>query len=185
MQEEYPDLDFRSSENYDEPPAYGGIDEFVPPRRPPSIDTVKLYKPTVIIGSGTAVGRSPSFEALPAVVHFSGFKTGGFFEEEVSILNVSSHSQRLQILPPGTQDFSISYEKVGSLAPGMRQKISIKFKPEEYKYHYDCIRIRGEDQVLLVPIHAYPIPNKIFFPTQFDFGKIPICDSAKQVRRHF
>jgi hypothetical protein len=67
----------------------------------------------------------------------------------------------------------------------MAQKIVIKFRPLEYKYHYDCIRIHTEGQDLLIPIHGYPVINKVNFPTQISFGNAPLCEPAERVSRFF
>ena len=65
----------------------------------------------------------------------------------------------------------------------MSQKIQITFTPNEYKYHYDCIRIHTEGQDLLIPIHGYPLINKVNFPTQMSFGNTPLCESVEKVRK--
>ena len=119
------------------------------------------------------------FESFPAIVHFSGWTTGKEFVQVVHIKNASKKSIRFQIYPPTSTEFSIQYEKVGSLAPGMAQKVIVTFVATEYKYHYDCFSFMGEnDASLIVPLHAYPITNKVYFPKLLDFGKIPLCEPA-------
>jgi hypothetical protein len=63
----------------------------------------------------------------------------------------------------------------------MAQKITIKFIPSDYIYYYDSIRINADGQNLLVPIHAYPVINKIDFPKQISFGNFPLCETASRV----
>ncbi len=75
----------------------------------------------------------------------------------------------------------MAFKKIGVLAPGMCQTITISFTPKEYTYYYDCIRINCEGQNLLVPIHGYPIVNKIDFPKQISFGNSPLCEVATKV----
>jgi hypothetical protein len=141
----------------------------------------KILKPSVLPKSGTSINRSDCFEATPAVVHFSGFATGNTYSQEIFVLNHSRTSQRLQLIPPVSSEFLVSCDKVGLLAPGMRQKITVKFEPQEYKYHYDCLRVRGENQSLLIPLHGYPVANKVFFPSSIVFEKTPLCDVATKV----
>ena len=122
------------------------------------------------------------FEASPGIVHFSGWVTGREFVQVVSVKNASKNSIRFQIYPPTSPEFSIQYEKLGSLAPGMEQKIAVKFSASEYKYYYDCFSIQGEgDAAVLVPLHSYPIINKVYFPKLMDFGKIPLCEPTVRV----
>jgi hypothetical protein len=66
----------------------------------------------------------------------------------------------------------------------MSQQITIKFTASEYKYHYDSIRIHTEGQDLLIPLHGYPLLNKVEFPTQISFGNTPLCEPAKKVKLH-
>ncbi len=66
----------------------------------------------------------------------------------------------------------------------MSQKILVKFKPTEYKYYYGCIRIHSNADDLLIPIHAYPVMNKINFPRNLAFGKVPLCEPITKVIIH-
>lgn len=63
----------------------------------------------------------------------------------------------------------------------MSQKITVNFTPNEYKYHYDAIRIHTEGQDLLIPLHGYPVMNKVEFPTQISFGNTPLCEAVERV----
>jgi hypothetical protein len=51
----------------------------------------------------------------------------------------------------------------------------------EYRYFYDCIRIRGKEDELLIPLHAYPILNVIDFPRNLSFGNNPLCETITKV----
>jgi hypothetical protein len=75
----------------------------------------------------------------------------------------------------------LDYALSGSLAAGLSQKVVVIFKPSEYKYFYDCIRIQGKDDDLLIPIHAYPISNVVEFPRTVGFGSVPLCEPASKV----
>ena len=133
------------------------------------------------LDNNTKTHYSSHFSSSPPVVHFSGLIAGQMQTQVISIINRSATSQRLLIVPPNTSFFNIEYEKRGLLAPGMAQKIKLTFLPEEFKYYYDAIKIRGEHQNLLVPIHGYPIINKIDFPSNFSFGTTPLCEPVKRV----
>ena len=60
-------------------------------------------------------------------------------------------------------------------------KISVKFHPVAYTYYYDCIRIRAENQNLVIPLHGYPVINNIEFPSNIQFGNSPLCEPATKV----
>ena len=97
---------------------------------------------------------------------------------DVNIINISKQKVRMNILPLNSTVFKIYYKLVGSLAPGMSQKVRVKFTPSEYRYFYGCIRIHGEEEDLLVPIHAYPVLSMIDFPKYVQFGCCPLAEAA-------
>jgi hypothetical protein len=119
-----------------------------------------------------------SFEAFPPIAHFSQWSAGQSCTQLISVTNCSKRSLRFQIYPPSSTEFVLEYDKIGSLAPGMSQTIAVKFTALEYRYYYDCIRIQGEDSTLLIPLHGYPIANKVYFPKQLFFGSVPLCEPA-------
>lgn len=129
----------------------------------------------------TAIGHGIAFEVSPPLVHFSGFEIGKQFRHVVRVINTAIKNQRMSIIPPSTQYFSVECEKKGMMAAGMSQAITVVFKPTEYKYYYDCIRIKAENQDLLIPLHGYPIMNEIDFPKNLSFGSVPLCEPAVKV----
>lgn len=67
----------------------------------------------------------------------------------------------------------------------MAQEIFINFKPSEYKYYYDTIRINSETDNFLIPVHAFPVLDREnirdIFPRLIDMGHIDIGDSAVNI----
>jgi hypothetical protein len=44
----------------------------------------------------------------------------------------------------------------------MAESLIIDFAPQAHRYHYDALRVLCDDgETLLIPIHAYPIMNKV------------------------
>jgi hypothetical protein len=101
------------------------------------------------------------FETNPSVVHFSQWRINEDCTQTITITNCSKKSLRFQIYPPASSEFSVQYDKIGSLAPGLSQILNIKFIGLEYKYYYDCLRIQGANNNLLyeyvykIHIHSY------------------------------
>jgi hypothetical protein len=64
------------------------------------------------------------------------------------------------------------------LASGIAEELYVHFKPNDYKYYYDTIKINSENETLLIPIHAYPAINREslrdLFPRLIDFGVVEI-----------
>ena len=56
----------------------------------------------------------------------------------------------------------------------MSEDINIEFKPNEYKYYYDILKIMAENETICVPIHAFPSISREdlreLFPRLIDFG---------------
>ena len=135
-------------------------------------------------GPNSSIGYSNIFSVTPSIVHFGGLKVGELHEHTVSIVNISKESQRLSIYPASSGDFHAVYEKQGSLAPGMSQRVVIKFRPQEYKYYHDFMRIQTAGQYfILVPIHAYPVVNKLEFPRNVTFSTSPLCQPGRRTIR--
>jgi hypothetical protein len=131
-----------------------------------------------------AIGKDESFSVTPSIVHFGGLVVGKVHEEVINIVNTSKTMQRLYVFPPREDVFKAEYEKSGSMAPGMSQKIVIKFKPKEYRYYHDYLRIQThvDKHYILVPLHAYPTLNKLDFPRSIQFGASPLCErKTKQI----
>lgn len=80
------------------------------------------------------IGTNGYIEVDPFVVKFSGFEVGKVNIAKTRIINCSSKSQRVHILPPSTPFFSIKFDKKGQLAPGMSEDIFVHFTPNDYKY---------------------------------------------------
>lgn len=72
-------------------------------------------------------------------------------------------------------------EQEGLIPPGLSEEIEIEFRPTEWRYYYDCIRIHTEDGNMLIPIHAYPTLNEVNFPKRIDFGRCDLSESMKKV----
>ena len=160
-----------------------------PPVLPEDVDSLASYtrKKHNIVNVKTLVnpvpkpnegiGKSAFFTASPAIVHFSGFVVGKTTSHTISVVNTSPTAQRLYVYTPSEDCFKAEYLKSGSLAPGMEQKITIKFTPKEYKYYHDHLRIQTEGSLfILVPLHAYPVLNKLDFPRTVAFGEAPLCE---------
>jgi hypothetical protein len=154
----------------------------------------------------TKLKRNNLFEASPSVVHFAGFTLNSVQQRVVRLINVGKLTKRVNILPAQTNHFSILYDKLGRVPPGMAEEIVVQFMPTEWRYYYDCIRIHSEDENLLIPIHAYPSVAKVsapltlshternapagpvgpgdiagYFPKKIDFGMCMLCKRVERV----
>jgi len=161
-----------------------------PPNAPDTFESLHQKKHNIVAiktlvnpvpGPQEQIGKSKFFTATPAVVHFGGLIVGKTHEHVVNIVNTSSNAQRMYVYNPSDPAFKTEYVKQGSLAPGMSQKITIKFCPTEYKYYHDFLRIQTDAETLLIPLHAYPVLNKLDFPRSCSFGFVPLCEPRRKV----
>jgi hypothetical protein len=60
-----------------------------------------------IAGTYEDVGHSATIAAYPATVHFGGFTAGQVMEVLVRLINIAATPQRLQVLPPDSNDFKV------------------------------------------------------------------------------
>ena len=125
------------------------------------------------------LGRNRFFEARPATVHFSGFEVGRTASLRLEVLNVAPAAQRLHLVAPQTPQFRVRFEKQGRVAPGMAEGLWIDFAPDAWRYYYDAVRLFCESgETLLVPIHAYPVMNRVALPKRLDFGARALLDDV-------
>ena len=118
-----------------------------------------------------AIGRNMCVESLPAVVlvHFAELKPQ---RKTIRIKNTQSSSTRVTIHPLREAEFSIQYRKKGLLAPGMAEELTLIFRPTEWKYYSDSIKVSTEDgSGIVVPIHCLP-GEALAFPRMIDFGNV-------------
>ena len=138
----------------------------------------KIENPIIIANTSTFMHRTSVFESSIPIIHFSGFEINKKHEIIINIINISSKIQRMSIIPPNETEFTIEYKKIGTLASGLSQQIKIYFNPSEYRYYKDFIRIRSENETLIIPLHGYPVINQIDFPSNISFGKVPLLKSV-------
>eukprot|EP00611_Tribonema_gayanum_P003137 TRINITY_DN1244_c0_g1_i2.p1 TRINITY_DN1244_c0_g1~~TRINITY_DN1244_c0_g1_i2.p1 ORF type:complete len:919 (+),score=110.27 TRINITY_DN1244_c0_g1_i2:76-2832(+) len=119
------------------------------------------------------IGRNDLFEVRPASLRFEISNMGRAIVSNVDVVNISASSQRLLVFAPSTPYFSIELTAAGQIAPGCAQKICVTCRPDEYRYHYDTLRLHTAQGDMLVPLHAYATadtPDTNLLPTIIDFG---------------
>lgn len=79
------------------------------------------------------MGSNGLIEIRPKLIKFSGFEIYKDNILKFYVVNSSAQSQRVHILPPTSQFFSLKFEKKGNLAPGISEEIELHFRPNEYK----------------------------------------------------
>ncbi|EQC32514.1 hypothetical protein SDRG_09840 [Saprolegnia diclina VS20] len=140
----------------------------------------KLLRPLVSQQFGL-VGRNAVLEAVPQSVHFGGFALGVTHTQRVRILNKSTSTTRLHLLVPTAAPFRVEYDRKGNIYAGMSEEIFIAFTPTEHKYYYECIHVHSAEGNFIIPIHGYPVVNKVAFPSSIHFGATPLGHVAQRV----
>ncbi|XP_038044642.1 cilia- and flagella-associated protein 221-like [Patiria miniata] len=128
------------------------------------------------------VSHNSVVQAEPSAVHFTGFEPGKVHKQILRLINISSECQNMHIIPPSTRYFKAWYAKRDRLVPGMAVEVEVEFRPDEWRYYYDCIRIHCQDEEnLLVPVHAYPAMSTAEFPEVIKFPPVSISESRTRV----
>lgn len=108
-------------------------------------------------------GSFLSLLVLPQQVVFEDVRAGLLFVLTFSAQNTCGETRRLHIIPPRTPAFSLNYEPIGGLAPGLDVRaevefqlpdddevddLSVPFAPEEVREYVDkFVIISGDDKV--------------------------------------
>ncbi|QDZ21819.1 cilia- and flagella-associated protein [Chloropicon primus] len=122
-----------------------------------------------------------TFATSPSVVHFDGFQVGKTHTQTIRLVNTADFSQRMHVIKTQNDHFATAMmKKKGLIPPGLSEEIEIEFRPTEWRYYYDCIRIHTEDGNMLIPIHAYPTLNEVNFPRRIDFGRCDLSESRQR-----
>jgi len=125
-------------------------------------------------------GQNRYFSVEPPEIHFAGYTIGRTHCRTLRVRNISARSRRICVLPPTTSFFSVRMLKLGSVAPGMCEEITVEFTPRDHTYYYDCVRFHSEGENLSLPCHGYPVVSDVRLPSDVDFGT---CAINQQVRR--
>ncbi|XP_072017653.1 cilia- and flagella-associated protein 221-like [Amphiura filiformis] len=118
----------------------------------------------------------------PQEVHFCGFEPGKVQKKTLRLINISSECQQMHIIPPSTSYFNVWYNKKERLVLGLALEVTVEFKPDEWRYYYDCIRVHCQDEDnLVIPVHAYPSMNTSDFPDVVTFPPVPVSQRRTRV----
>ncbi|XP_002660420.3 cilia- and flagella-associated protein 221 [Danio rerio] len=130
----------------------------------------------------TTLKSNSVVQAEPSELHFSGFEVGKDYKKILKLVNVSSDVLSVHILPPQTKEFQIKYTKKCRLVPGLAYTVTVFFRPDEWRYFSDNIRIHGKgEENLLVPVHAYPVINDLHIPSHISLPPVPLGQSTTHV----
>ncbi|XP_028318739.1 cilia- and flagella-associated protein 221 isoform X2 [Gouania willdenowi] len=121
-------------------------------------------------------------QAEPPELHFSGFELGKEYFKLLKLINISSEVINIHIIPTQTKHFQTTYTKKYRLIPGLAYTLKVAFRPDEWRYFYDCVRVhcRGEEN-LLIPLHGYPVIDDLCIPSHVDLSAVPIGHSVQHV----
>ncbi|KAF5402066.1 hypothetical protein PHET_04237 [Paragonimus heterotremus] len=133
------------------------------------------------------IGGNDYVQVQPAEVHFAELNSKNkdcrTQMKIVRLTNVSRKATRVNIIPPETSYFSLSYKVPPSFVPGTCITCYIKFKPKGHQFYEDVIRVHTEDQDkhLIIPLYGYPVVGKLNFPKCINLSAVPLGSSKTHV----
>lgn len=129
------------------------------------------------------LAKENAFRVDPECVIFADYEEGGVYEIPVTITNVSGLLRRIQVLPPGTQLFSIASvvypcPDKGLIAPGMSAKILVHFHAASLAEFDDEFLVKTEQQAIKVLLRARRDPPNLTLVDVLDCGTTWVGDRA-------
>ncbi|XP_061589179.1 deleted in lung and esophageal cancer protein 1-like [Cololabis saira] len=128
-----------------------------------------------LIQDRAAGDRAPLFKPNPPVVMFTEYNVGHSYKTTLELINVTSLSHHVRIVPPTTRYFSVGLgrfpSKGGIVAPGMSVKYTVSFTPDSLGDYKDFIQVVMQaGSKLVVPIEARRPPPKLTLSRVLDCG---------------
>lgn len=127
--------------------------------------------------AAAAAAAARCFVISPSVVHFGGYKLGEEYELKIRIANASQDSLPIRIQHTQSFTFETSYKPHSRIPPGLCEVVKIKFRPTEWKYYRDSIIVTTEGAKQEIPVHGYPVVNRVDVPRVLDFGSCVLNQS--------
>eukprot|EP00294_Goniomonas_avonlea_P007722 CAMPEP_0114542258 /NCGR_PEP_ID=MMETSP0114-20121206/1745_1 /TAXON_ID=31324 /ORGANISM="Goniomonas sp, Strain m" /LENGTH=1773 /DNA_ID=CAMNT_0001726555 /DNA_START=29 /DNA_END=5350 /DNA_ORIENTATION=+ len=120
------------------------------------------------------------FTPTPNVVRFVEYEAGAVFECPLQLQNCTKIMQRLRVLPPASQFFSVSLVMYpgddGLVAPGMYCQCMIRFHPDTLADFEDLLTVMTESGKMTVPLLARRKPPNLTIPDTIDCGSCFVND---------
>jgi len=126
--------------------------------------------------------KNDIFQVEPEQLSFLVNKT--VRTKKVKVINSSGARQNFHVIEPLNQNrWQISYIKPdGGLVPGGHVEIQVKFLPQAKSDHnlekgsiyQDSIKLHCTGGNLVIPLYAYPTIDSKHFPSQVNFGSVPL-----------
>ncbi|KAF7213824.1 deleted in lung and esophageal cancer protein 1 isoform X2 [Nothobranchius furzeri] len=118
---------------------------------------------------------APVFIAKPSVIVFTDYIVGHIYESTLELINTTSTSCHVRVIPPNTQYFSIGLGRFpsegGIVAPGLSCKYTVRFAPDSLGDYEDLLVVETHGKHLLkVPIEARRPPPILTLPRVLDCG---------------
>uniref|UniRef100_UPI0037E93989 deleted in lung and esophageal cancer protein 1 n=1 Tax=Semicossyphus pulcher TaxID=241346 RepID=UPI0037E93989 len=145
-----------------------------------------LIRPRTKVGQTEHVGKGmeeisstddhvPVFLAQPSEVLFTEYSVGHVYETTLELINLTSASRHVRLIPPTTPYFSIGLGRFpgdgGVVAPGMSCKYTVRFAPDSLGHYEDLIVVETQaEHLLMVHITAIRPPPVLTLPRALDCG---------------
>ncbi|XP_065665314.1 deleted in lung and esophageal cancer protein 1 isoform X4 [Hydra vulgaris] len=99
------------------------------------------------------------FKPTPCPLVFRNCLAGEIYELKLDLMNISSSSRQIRVLPPTTKYFSLSVGDFpsanGVVAPGMSCQFTVKFMPDTLADYSDVLEVKTQgSQPIFIPLEG-------------------------------
>lgn len=101
-------------------------------------------------------GMQKDIVVYPERIDFGNVEAGSYYETKILIKNEDSLLQRIKIVQPDKDCFSVYEKQRGAIAMGMSKELKVIFKPrsEDEGYFDDSFKIISKYRIYTIPIEA-------------------------------
>ena len=124
--------------------------------------------------------ETPPFEIRPSEIVFHNTKENTVYEISFAVRNKTNKKLKIKLAKPLQGNFSLEYEEVTSVAPGLSLKAKMLYTCRKNKEIHSTFKVYTENYKMDIPVSAFPPCPFFIFDPIVDFEFVNLDDVVKK-----